>query len=116
VYQLPSDCLRVLRQDGDYDFKIFGNKVYSNESTCKIQYISKITDSAEFPIYFVNALAAQIAAVLAYGITQNATLSETMMKLAAVALKEAIYTDAQESVGIKPITGSFITARQTGSV
>ncbi|MCK9326765.1 MAG: hypothetical protein M0P69_14835, partial [Bacteroidales bacterium] len=30
IYQVPTDCLRVLRQEGDYPFKIVGNKLYSN--------------------------------------------------------------------------------------
>lgn len=112
VYQIPTNCLRVIRQEGDYDFKIFDSKLYSNEATCKIQYIERITDAGAFPAYFANALAAEIAAVLAYGITQNATLAAGIRKYSKGLLDEAVWSDSQEGVGNRAIRSSFITARQ----
>jgi len=113
VYQIPTDCLRIIEQDGQYDYKRHEDKIYSNESTCKISYIKRITDPLKFPAYFAKALSADIAATLAYGITQNATQAEIMSKRAILALKNAVWSEAQEGIGTKPIRGSFITARQT---
>lgn len=112
VYQIPSDCIRVIFHKDNYPFMIFEDKLYSNQDTAYIYYASIITDSAKFPPYFANALAYRIAATLAFGITQNATLAEGIAKAAMVSLKEAIWTDSQEGEGNKRPTQGFMTARQ----
>lgn len=112
VYQIPADCLRVIRMEYDYPFAIFEDKLYCNVDSAKIEYIKKITDPEKFSSGFVNALAAKIAAILAYGITQNATLAQTMFDLAEKSLKIAKWNDAQEGIGNFIQSGSLIEARQ----
>ncbi len=116
IYQLPVDCLRVAHHEGQYDYKIFEDTLYSNESSCKIQYMADITDAAKFTASFAKALGLRIGADLAYGITKNASLAERAEKKAMIALKEAIWSDAQEGQGITAIGSSLITARQTGAI
>ena len=112
IYQLPTDCIRVIKQEDNYPFAIFEDKLYNNDSSSKIQYASLVTDPVQFPQYFAYALSTRIAATLAYGITQNATLAEGMLKVASSAIKEAMWTDSQEGDGVSVIQGSFLTSRQ----
>jgi hypothetical protein len=112
AFALPSDCLRIVRLDGDYDYKIFQQLVYTNTDEAVAQYIAKITDPSKFSIGFVNALATRLAALLAFGVTQNASLADLMSKMAERALKEAKWADAQEGAGNVAIDGSLITERQ----
>src|SRR5574343_399185 len=72
-FQLPSDCIRVVSLEGDYKFAIKGNRLYTNTSVAKIEYVSRETDPTKFSKGFIKALASRIAADLAFGITQNAT-------------------------------------------
>ena len=111
IFQVPTDCLLIIHNDGNYPYMIVGNKLYSNESTAKVRYIKRVEDASTFSNSFIRAFAARLAADLAYGITQNATLAEGMEKKALIAIKEAKWTDSQEGIGNVPIGSSFITER-----
>jgi hypothetical protein len=113
VFQLPSDCLRVLSTENDEPFEIFtGKKLYCNASAISITYIARITDPVQFSPGFVNAFSMRLGADLAFSITQNATLASGAEKKAEMALKEAKWSDAQEGQGISTVSGTFIQARQ----
>ena len=112
AYQIPTDCLRVMRLDEDSDFIVVSDKIYSNASPCVIEYIKNETNPARFSPGFVRALAYRLAADIAYGVTQNATLATAMEAKAVTALKEAKWSDGQEGSGTRIITSSLITVRQ----
>lgn len=116
IYQLPTDCLRVVYSEGAFDFEIIGDKLYNNDDSSIIQYVAQITDAGAFPAYFAKALAAEIASVLAFGITQNASIAQAIKEDAKMVLKEAKWSDAQEGDFNKSKTSSFITARQARNV
>jgi hypothetical protein len=112
IYQLPNDCLRVMRLVDDKYFAIFSDRLYSNTETATIEYIKQVTNPQLFSPMFVKCFAARLAADLSYGITQNATLAQAMESKANQLLKEAKWNDAQEGVNTFPLTGSMIEARQ----
>jgi hypothetical protein len=91
---------------------IYGQKLYSNTESLYGEYFAKITDPSKFSIGFSHALSYRIAALLCYGITQNATLAQLLAGQAIAAVNEAKWTDGQEGIGTFPLDGSFITARQ----
>jgi len=96
-FLLPSDCLRVLGTNiEEDDFKICGGKILYNSDSIKIKYIKKITDTTNYSPGFNIALAARLAAELAYPIADSRTLSEEMFKLYLDKLKIAKSQDAQE--------------------
>jgi hypothetical protein len=112
IFQIPTDCLLIAYNDGDYPYAVVGDKLYSNDSTCNIRYVSRVTNPQLFSSGFLTALATRLAADLCFGITQNATLAQAMEAKAVQALREAKWTDAQEGIGNVPITSSLKTARQ----
>jgi hypothetical protein len=112
AYQLPSDCLRVIRMVDDEEFKREGNKLYTNSNDPRIEYIKRETDPTKFSKGFVKAFASRLAADLCFGITQNATFATNMDAVATRDLKEAKWSDAQEGQGTNVIQGEFIIARQ----
>lgn len=111
IHQLPVDCLRVIRQQDDYDFMVYEDKFYSNVTIPKIEYIKKVTDPTLFSQGFTKALAARLAAILAYGITQNATLSQAAEARAENIVNRAKQDDAQEGVGIYVQGGHLLDSR-----
>ena len=88
-YALPTDpyCLRVLEMEyQDYIFKIEnlateGRVLLSDESTAKILYVGRITDTTLFDSLFIDTLTAHLALKLAYPITNSVTLQAQMQKL-----------------------------------
>ena len=101
-FQLPTDCLRVLKTDDDHDtYKVEGRKIRSNVSSMKILYIKKITDPALFDSMFVEALSARIAVDLAIPLTDSDSRLASMVSLYDKRIGEARGADAQENGSIE---------------
>lgn len=111
-FQLPIDCLRVLNaEDKTLDFKIEGRVVLANVSELKIKYIKDITDASIFDPCFSEALAARLAADLAFPLVQSNTLHEQMLGYYDRLLRQARTTDGQEGRFDKLIFDTFLNAR-----
>jgi hypothetical protein len=83
VYQLPSDCLRVIGTDlADLDDweEIAGKRIACNESTLKVKYISKVTDVSKYDDTFCELLAFTLAVDICYAITQSTAMKESLEK------------------------------------
>jgi len=109
AYTLPSDCLRVLKIHtgvtdsiaSDIDYKVEGRKVKTNEGTVYLVYVALVTDPNEYDVYLQEAISHQLAADIAYAVTNNATLANNYMERADERLREARFIDATEnSLGI----------------
>jgi hypothetical protein len=122
IYQhaLPSDpyCLKVIRTDWEADgesssaiygfpgiygyssntvpYRIEGRFLLCNESTVKIEYIARITDTAQFDDLFTDVLAQRLAAEMGIKLTDNQAATKTMWDIYSSKLVEARMTDAQE--------------------
>lgn len=96
AFRLPDDCLRVLRvSDPLLEFKIEGTQLLCDSSVVLIRYISQVTDPTQFEPSFLTALEFRLAAELAYGLTQNATLAQTLYQAYVKELAEARSTNSQ---------------------
>jgi hypothetical protein len=119
-YALPTDpyCLRVLEMEyQDYIFKIenlatVGRVLLSDESTAKILYVGRITDTALFDSLFVDTLTAHLALKLAYPITNSVTLQAQMQKLYQAKLSEARSVDGQEGFIDDLVSDTFTDFRK----
>ena len=104
-YTLPSDCLRVLKiHNGStdsiasaLDYKIEGRKVVTDQTTIYLIYVAVDTDPTNYDVYLYEAISHQLAADLAYAITNNSTLANNYMKRADERLREARFIDATEN-------------------
>ncbi len=104
-YTLPSDCLRVLKIHtgvtdsivSDIEYKIEGRKLKTNEGTIFLVYIALNTDPNVYDVYLQEAISHQLAADLAYAVTNNATLANNYMARADERLREARFIDATEN-------------------
>lgn len=124
-FTLPTDpyCLRVLsfwnsNVDSDvaaYDsqvmFKIEGRKVLSNEDSCKITYLARVTDTEQYDPLLSSTIAHKLAAETAYAITGSNSVTQGMQQLYELRLKEARSIDAMEGVPDKLIADDFINIR-----
>jgi hypothetical protein len=107
-YQLPASpyALRLLGTDQDayvdgdgkmyYPYKIEGRYILTNATTLKIKYIGRITDVAQYDSLLVGALAAKLAAELAFPITKSHKVVASMNELYRMKLQDAKAVDAQE--------------------
>lgn len=96
-FQLPADFLRMVdREYWEYDYVIEQDKILSNETAMKIEYVSKITDTNLYPGFFIHALAGKLAADLAYPLVQSNSLAERLLKEFNELYRDARLQDAQQ--------------------
>ena len=97
AYQLPADCLRVLRdQYHDTVFRVEGRRIVTDESTIKIIYIARITDPNEYDALLMECISARLAADCAFALTASRTLAADMFALYEAKLSEARFINAGE--------------------
>ena len=105
AYALPSDCLRVLKVHNgttdsiasSLDYKLEGRNIVTDEGTIYLIYIALDTDPNNYDSYLQESISHQLAADLAYAITNNATLANNYMTRADERLREARFIDATEN-------------------
>jgi len=105
AYALPSDCLRVLKiHNGStdsiasaLDYKLEGRNIVTDIDTVFVIYIALDTDPNNYDTYLRESISHQLAADLAYAITNNATLANQYMTRADERLREARFIDATEN-------------------
>ena len=119
AYALPSDCLRVLKiHNGttdsiasSIDYKLEGRNIVTDEGTVFIIYIALDTDPNNYDTYLQESIAHQLAADLAYAVTNNATLADKYMTRADERLREARFIDATENSLGTIESSEFVDAR-----
>ena len=105
AYALPSDCLRVLKiHNGttdsiasSIDYKLEGRNIVTDEGTIYLIYIALDTDPNNYDTYLQESISHQLAADIAYAVTNNATLANNYMTRADERLREARFIDATEN-------------------
>ena len=124
-FSLPTDpfCLRVLSfwnsnvnndvaaYDSNVMFKIEGRKILSNEDTCNIIYIGRITDTEQYDSLLNKAISARLAAEIAYNITGSNSVAANMLSVYEARLKEAKGVDSMEGFPEQPQADDFTNIR-----
>lgn len=110
-YQLPEDCLRVLAINSDHAFKIEGKYIATDATSMKIKYIARIEDASQFDTIFCEALAARLAADIAYSVAQNTSLQSMLISMYSAQLALARSMDAQEGTADQVSADGWINSR-----
>jgi len=123
-FQLPPDVLRVLNLSDDktqpvppYDLKWRreGSAVACNSATIYVRYLKRIEDPNKFSPHFVQALAARMAADLAWPITNSKETVEKMTQLYALKLQDAMAVDGMQGSSDVLRAKQLHSARYSGS-
>ena len=104
-FTLPSDCLRVIKVsngatdsiNSDLEYRVEGRKIKTNEGAIYLIYVAENTDPNIYDINLREAISHQLAADIAYAVTNNATLANQYLQRANDRLKEARFIDATEN-------------------
>jgi len=132
AYPLPDDFLKMVNTYNEigvvtyfdaqvgqyiapdqYRIEIVGGQrcIVTDESTCSIEYVSKVTDVAQFDPLFVDLLAQRLACEVCYPITQNSALNERLWQIFEMKWRDATSSDAQEGTARDMIADAWIAAR-----
>lgn len=113
-YILPVDCLRVLllNEDPGIIWSVeTGGLLLTDESSVKIKYIKKITDTTLFDKNFEEVLGLKIAKAIAYRLSQSSTLVAQIDADMKDALRAARSFDAQEGSVITFVADDWFNSR-----
>ena len=118
-FTLPTDCLRVLKVHNgttdsiasSIDYAVEGRKIKTNEGTVYLVYIAIDTDPNNYDTYLQESISHQLAADIAYAVTNNATLANNYMTRADERLREARFIDATENALGTIESNEFVDAR-----
>ena len=95
-FALPSGCLRVIRMsEKEYEFKVEGANLLTDESSAQILYIARIAPTA-MDTLLIEAISARLASLLAFPLTNSNKVAEDMWKMYLAKLDEAQNIDAFE--------------------
>jgi len=118
-YTLPPDpyCLVVHKLDrdhhGDAPWKVKGRKIHTDEAApLYIEYGRRITDPEELPPLLVTAIAEEIAARIAFRLTNSSAREDACEQRAGAALRKARSADAQEGTPDEEEEGDWEAARR----
>lgn len=116
IYQLPADYIRLKKTSLDApdfpgDYKIKGRAIYCNADTLDIEYVRFVDDPNDWDAEFKTAFAAEIASMLAFPVSTNATFSTTAKADAKDRLRQAKSSDSMEVNPEKPSRGSWVRGR-----
>lgn len=105
IYRVPSDCLypRAILSEGTpvkstIKWEVFSNNIGTNLEDAWLRYSEATTLTGIFPRYFIEAVAAQIAAELAPAIVQDKQRYNALTNVAEARLARARDKDAELGV------------------
>ena len=118
-FTLPTDCLRVLKVHNgttdsiasSIDYAVEGRKIKTDEGTIYLVYVAIDTDPNNYDTYLQESISHQLAADIAYAVTNNATLAKNYMERADERLREARFIDATENALGTIESNEFVDAR-----
>ena len=113
AYTLPADCLRVLKMydDDTYKYRVENGALLCDEGTAQITYLKRIGAEDMDPL-LAEAVAARLAATIAFSLTNSVSAAEAMWKLYKDKLDEAQTTDAFEGTAPQMASSDWVNARR----
>lgn len=100
AYELPANALRTISASGPSGrncvYRVIGQMIVSDADTLSLTYQHRPASSA-FPPHFIQTLTARLAAEFCLPLTESASRSDVLQKLAVVELRLARLIDSQQA-------------------
>lgn len=95
-YQLPSNCLTVIKTEDGSFFEREGGKILSNSEKCQIYYVLDTEDTTLFSPKLTDVAVYKLAAELAYPTTKSSSLAQSILAESKEKLLDAKQVDSFE--------------------
>jgi len=94
---LPSDFLKALRlETSDEEYRLESGYLLCNNSTAKLLYVARVTDTTKFDPMFDVALELMLASTISYSLVQSVSLKTSLMEELNIVLRDVRSANAQE--------------------
>jgi len=113
AYALPADCLRVHEVKSNPPFEVENRTLLTDADGVTVTYIAAVGDLERLHPAVVDALAAALAADIAYPLTHDKVLQGGLVKMAAEKLQWAVDEDGTEQQNATIAYGvtDYVTSR-----
>lgn len=114
-FQLPTDCLRVVGTDMDYQdsygrWFVEGNKIVADTTVLNIVYIAKIEDESMYDPLFVQAFSLYLAHEMCQALVQSESAKGNLANEMQAAIIRAAHAGSTEQDGQAFISEVFLRA------
>jgi len=112
-FQLPTDCIRVLKVEGDESlpWTVEGTYLLTDDETATIKYVARITQVGMFDPGFTQALTLKLAYKLSFPLVQSTTLRQSLMVEYNDAIRTARSFNGQEGAGDRVYADDWLNSR-----
>lgn len=118
AYQLPADCLRVLKlKEENYRnrYKVIGDQLHTDLDGVNIKYTKRETDTTLFDPLFVSALVTRIAQELCYALAGSSERTAQLEAEYIRILREAKRRDGQEGTPDPVTAQTFVDSHNNSN-
>lgn len=113
AYQLPPDFLRFDRaEDLDFDYRIEGRKLLTDEDSIEIAYIRRVKNVPEMGLPLQKAIVARLAWRLAKKLTGSSQIQAQKANAFQAEFEQAVFEDSDQSP-IEQFAGSTLIDART---
>ena len=109
-FQLPSDCLYVVKTDQNSRYEIYERELYANADSVQIEMVYPV-DEVNLPPIFAKALEYNLASLFAVPLTGDTSRAAYYRELYAVELRKAKRADASQRPAYQVGNDRYISAR-----
>lgn len=110
-FELPSDCLRVVRVKETDDWQVKGRQLYTNTDTATIEYVRRVEDPNEYDSSFAYVFALRLALEVAQSLVGSSTITKQLWDEYLYRLGVAMSVDGQEGRNWVEFDSSWVKAR-----
>lgn len=130
-FALPAGCLRVLEVGDQYpgcdltdyrdqpsqlDYSVEGGMILTNlGAPLSLRYMAQIVDPTQWDACFCDAMAARLAGVCCFRITQSVQLVTAANNAYKQSITDAIRANALETTPVVPADDTWVMSRPMGS-
>lgn len=115
IFVYPSDCLRVIKVDGNWKYTVEGNRIYSEADIFNFWGVQKIKDTSLFPSDFVRALTYLLASEICLPICGQTDLKKALYEQYQVIVQQAATTNSFEASPQSYTVHGLVDGRDIGA-
>tara|TARA_R110000803_G_scaffold101792_1_gene169812 strand:- start:237 stop:866 length:630 start_codon:yes stop_codon:yes gene_type:complete len=112
MYQLPSDCIKVVEVNPVSKYQVEKKNILSNETTLYLLYVAQPTDINNLDVLLAEAIAMKLAVEIAETLTSKANLKNEMMQKFVIALQEARGANSKDRTPDRREESSYLNAKR----
>lgn len=112
IFQLPSDCIKVVEVNPVSKYQVEKKNILSNESTLNLLYVANPLDISNLDSLLIEAIAMKLALEIAETLTSKVNLKQEMMQKYVIALQEARAANSHDKTPEHRERSSYLDAKR----